>query len=183
MGDKTTQNIGKDSKDNVQITGNNNNFFNIQGYQRPIVKTKLFQLLKIVQNSNIYYNSEFSLELPSEMFEKLSFNNAPVYSEIFVEYVEDYYELDVVIKNEFENSERIIKRIRGLFLKQVIKIPDNGDKQLDEIRKEIKELIFCDPNFVGSDIEEEEVDQFAIALLQYGVAECKVLRPIPAVSR
>lgn len=178
MVDRSTQKIGSHSDGNIQINGDGN-FLGIQGYKRPLVKTKMFKLLKIVQNANLDSNYDFSLDLPTEMFDKLSYNNAPFYSKIFVDYVEDYIELDTVIKNEFENSESIIKRIHGLFLNQLKINPDDGDKQLDSIKEEIKELIFYDPNFLQSDIDEEEVDQFSIALLQFGVSECKILKPIP----
>ena len=182
MVDRNTQKIGSHSDGNIQINGDGN-VFSIQGYKRPLVKTKMFKLLKIVQNSNLDSNYEFSLDLPTEIFDKLSYNNAPIYSELFADYIEDYIGLDSVIKNEFENSESIIKRIRGLFLNQLKINPNDGDKQLDSIREEIKELIFYDPNFLQSDIDEEEVDQFAIALLQYGVSECKILKPKPSLSR
>lgn len=182
MDSKNSQKIGSQSEGNTQVSVGGN-LINIQGYKRPLVKTKMFQLLKIVQHSNLDSNFEFSLELPTEIYEKLSYNNAPVYSEIFEDYIGDYIELDAVIKKEFENSEVIIKRIRGLFLKQLKNNPGDGDAQLDAIREAIKEIIFFDPYFIQSDIDEEDVDQFAIALLQYGVSECKILKPKPRASK
>ena len=43
------------------------------------------------------------------------------------------------------------------------------------MHKDIKERIVRDPEFIGSHIDDLDIDKFIVALLQYGVMECQVL--------
>ncbi|WP_270219108.1 hypothetical protein [Lactococcus garvieae] len=170
---------------NTSQNGNNNTNsvfnYNFHSGSQTLNPSKLFALLQIVQKSKIESNTDFSLELPEELYSKLNFNKAPKYSNIFIDSLEDYNNLDVIIKNEFTNSQRIIQKIRRLFFNHCSfdincnPIPDNGDEILDGIFKDLKAEIAGDLEFVKSQISIEELEQFVIALLQYGVVECKIL--------
>ncbi|MCL9638867.1 hypothetical protein EFL99_05615 [Lactococcus lactis] len=181
MSNKQFQKGDSNTNQNGDNNTNSTTIYNFPSGLQTLNPSKLFALLKIVQESKIESNTEFSLELPEELYSKLNFNKAPKYANIFIDSLEDYNNLDDIIKNDFTNSQRIIQKIRRLFFNHCNfdtnsnPIPDNGDEILDGVFGDLKNEISNDSEFIKSQISIEELEQFIIALLQYGVAECKIL--------
>lgn len=183
MVNKSVQKQNGNSNVNQDGDGNYNirNQYNFSGGSRILAPTKLFAMLKIFLDSKIEPTASFSLDLPAGLYYKLDYNNSPKYSNIFMYSLEDYKNIDTILKDNFANSQLIIQKMQVLFFNHCSydennkPIPDNGDCILDNIAVDIKEQIMNDPRFMEYQISIDELEQFIIAFLQYGVAECKIL--------
>ncbi|AFS40249.1 MULTISPECIES: hypothetical protein [Leuconostoc gelidum group] len=169
---------------NTQQNGNHNSVeFNIEQYIAPkneLTETEIYSLLEILYSSDITDNIELSLKEPLELNKKLHYNKAPKYKKIFEVYTLQYGKLDKIIKT-FRNSQKIIQKLKVLFLKVATYDKDDnlvvsdGDKQLNMINSQIRELLISDPRFSTGGYTEEDLEAFIIALLTYSTAACNVL--------
>ena len=165
---------------NIQVDGNNNIIVDslIVSGQRPLTHSLIYDLLGIV-----YLNSKstnYSLQDPVPMKDKLRFNNAMKYIHIIYNHSDDYAQVDFVMK-DYPDSENIIKHLRDMFLdvaefdKDGSPCVSNGDKQLDSIKKNLKETIAFDSHFDKEKYTDEQIEQFCIALIACGISKCKIL--------
>ena len=82
---------------------------------------------------------------------------------------------------DYPDSENIIKHLRDMFLdvaefdKDGSPCVSNGDKQLDSIKKNLKETIAFDSHFDKEKYTDEQIEQFCIALIACGISKCKIL--------
>ncbi|MFU2206273.1 hypothetical protein [Streptococcus pluranimalium] len=170
-----TQSVGNKGKDITQIM----NITNVE--QKPLVPTVIFELLSFVYSFKFDNDSDFSLKEPAELKKKLQFNHSKKYIWIFEQSIDDYFNLDKVLKNEFIKSEKVIENIKFLFWKACecnddgIRVVSDGDACLDKMHKDIKNRIINDPKYQSSGIDDFDIDKFIIALLQYGVIKCQIL--------
>ena len=166
---------------NVQLSGNNNTVLTVlSSSSGALSKTRIYELLEIVVDSDIPKSKNYSLKPPAYIESKLVFNRAPKYINKFRNHADEYNRLSEVIK-EFPNSEDIVKKLNDLFLDTAdftvegIAIIGDGDSQLDAIGEKLKHAITSDRRFGLRDYTEEDVEQFCIALMEYGVSKCKIL--------
>lgn len=169
---------------NDQIIGDGNIVAgNIYLFAQPHVLTEslIYNLLRIVYRVSVDSNGDYPLKVPKPMLEKLRFNNAPRYRILINDHSEDYARLDGVIK-EFPDSERIVLKLRAMFMNVVDEFDEdgnpavgNGDEQLEKIQAQLTEVILTDKRFDTEAYPIELVEQFCIALIAYGVASCKIL--------
>ena len=165
---------------NIQVDGNYNIIADrlIVPGQRPLTHSLIYDLLDCVDlNSK---NTNYSLQDPVPMKDKLRFNNAMKYIHIIDNHSDDYAQVDLVMK-DYPDSEKIIKHLRDMFLdvaefdKDGTPCVSNGDNQLDSIKKNLKETIAFDPHFDKDKYADEQIEQFCIALIACGVSKCKIL--------
>ena len=123
---------------------------------------------------------DFSFDLPAPLMEKLNYNNAPVFQDIFNNHQDDYLALEQAIRN-FPNSSRVKKRVCDLFysIRESNRTSDgsyNGDVVLQEMRE-----VLCNDMAAASNLKVDEtiymetIDGFCISLLEWCVMDCKVL--------
>lgn len=191
MLEKATQ-TNQTGNSNISVNGNGNclrqqnntNNGSISVYQLPerlsLSKTLIYDLLNKILKDQPDFEVPYSLELPSGINEKLKFNNAHRYAEISEEYSDDYAQLDDVMK-DFPGGTKIVKMLHYMFIKVAALNPDgtiapcNGDDQLDTMREELISKIKNDYRFNEEPPCDEDIDQFVIALMVYGISKCKVL--------
>lgn len=173
--------IKKNSNNKVSGTGNTqHNGDTIINIGYPLSQTVMYSLLEIVRDSVVNPEDDYSLSDPKEFSDKLVYNNAPRYKEIFMEYADSFGRLEEVIE-EFENSEQIVKKIRRLYLEVADynehheMIVGNGDIQLKNIEQTLIQIIKCDKRFWESNMTDEVIEEFVLSLLSYTVFKCKVL--------
>lgn len=166
---------------NVQLSGNNNTVLTVlSSASKVLSKTRIYELLEIVVDSDIPKSKNYSLKPPVYIESKLIFNRAPKYINKFRNHADEYNRLSEVIK-DFPNSEDIVKKLNDLFLDTAafsaegVVLVGDGDDQLDAINEKLKQAITSDQRFVLRNYTEEDVEQFCIALMEYGVSKCKIL--------
>lgn len=175
---------------NIQINGNHdtvNYSQTINCYSsadmRPhrLNHSYIHELLDIVNSSFSSENNEYSLQNPVQIHEKLRFNNAPRYKLYIDNHVENYIRVDEVMKN-YSNSESIVMTLHDMFI-DVANLDEkghprigDGDSQLNRIKDSIKNRIINDPKFDANKYYDEDIDQFCIALIAYGISKCKILK-------
>lgn len=176
------------SSDKQVIKGNNNtqiinkvgSLFVMPGTRHPLTHSLIYELLVIVYESPLLDKESYSLELPVPMKEKLVYNKAPKYRNLFANHSEDFALVGSIMK-DFPDSETIIKKLRDMFLDAANYddnqnlVVGNGDEQLDTMKNQLSELIQNDAKYDSERHRTEEVEQFCIALLACGVDSCNVL--------
>lgn len=171
--------------DDKQIIGNDNivdsSICLLSLQPHVLTESLIYSLLQIVYDVSMDLNRDYPLEIPKPMLEKLRFNNAPRYRMLINDHSEDYARLDSVIK-DFPDSERIVLKLRTIFLGVVDEFDEDGnpavgdgDDQLERMRMQLIETILNDERFDAKSYPIELVEQFCTALIAYGVASCKVL--------
>lgn len=171
--------------DNTQICGDRNNIYsltnvyNFPDNTHPLSKSTIYELLRAFMNSQDAPVSDYSLQIPAEMNEKLLFNEAPIHADVYENHSDDFACISVVI-DDFPDSEKIVCKLRDIFLRYVPRagaqrLHENGDKCLDCIEREVQDVIQKDKDFNPQSYPIEELERFSIALVAYGVSKCKVL--------
>lgn len=174
-GDNDTQICGDGNRVNSPIT---NNFY-FSSHTHTLSKSTTYELLRAFLNSQGTAESDYSLQLPAEMNEKLLFNEAPIHADIYENHSDDLACISEVII-DFPDSEKIVRKLRDIFLRYVPRagaqrLHENGDKCLDCIEREVRDVIQKDKDFSSQPCSIEELERFSIALVAYGVSKCKVL--------
>ncbi len=175
--------------DNIQVAGNNNyvgNGLNLIILQpRILTHSLVHELLDVVYSLPPSEDDSYSLQDPVQIRAKLRFNNAPRYTSVIDNHVDDYVRVDEVMK-DYPNSEDIVKKLRDMFLdvadfdeEKNLRVGD-GDSQLDSIKSSLCDTIVADSRFDASKHPIEKIEQFCIALIAYGISKCKILET-PAV--
>lgn len=165
----------------------NNNISNNIVVKQHLTKTKMFKLLKIFikdiknnsgNNSNVHYDLK---TLPSELNQKLTFNTAPKFKELFIDHWKDLQTLESLMKSEFE-TDRIVMALKDQYIKSdLLKIKNNamvvddGDQILFYLEEYIVDKIENDKDYDNSEFDEEDVTSFAYALLGYCTNKCQIL--------
>ena len=170
--------------DNVQIIGSNNVVAGsvlVMSEIQPLTHSLVHELLDVVYSQPSPKSSDYSLRNPAQIHEKLRFNNATKYISIIDNHSDDYVRVGDVMK-DYPNSEDIVKRLRDMFLDVVDNFDDNGNPcvgdgnaQLDSIKEKLVRMIIADANFNADNHVSEQIDQFCIALIAYGISKCKIL--------
>lgn len=165
-----------------QVNGNGNTIvgkLTVSG-QRPLTHSLIHELLNIVCSQPLPRSADYSLRNPVQIHEKLRFNNAQKYISIIDNHSDDYAQVDLMMK-DYPNSEDIVKRLRDMFLDVADFDEDgalcvgNGNDQLDSIKSNLVETIVVDPHFDADRHTTEQIEQFCIALIAYGISKCKIL--------
>jgi hypothetical protein len=162
--------------DSNQIFGNNNTIINGSNIQN-ISRSEMLDLLESFANSDINIYKKYSLKPPIELNKKLEYNNANGYKELFNDNSIMIYNLSDVI-SDFEDSELIILKLKHLFIDEKAhfnKFPINGDIILGNIIKKISKTIQSDARFPVQKFSSEQIEQFSISLVQFGISRCKIL--------
>lgn len=170
-----TQSIGSFSSNNTQ------NLYITNIYQRNLIPSVVYDLLIFVKQFESEDKELFSIQKPTQIREKLQFNNSKRYIKIFSEGINDYMLVAKVLKDAFPDSQKVVENIKYIFslytpvdeLGNAIR--GDGDKCLKDMHDEIKNRISQAPGFLGSNIDDLDLDKFVNALLQYGVIECQIL--------
>lgn len=165
-----------------QVNGNGNTIAEklIVHGQRPLTHSLIHELLDIVYSQPLPKSVDYSLQGPVQIHEKLRFNNAQKYISIIDNHSDDYAQVDSVMK-DYPNSEDIVKRLRDMFLDVANFDEDgapcvgNGNEQLDSIKSNLVEIIVADAHFDADRHTAEQIEQFCIALIAYGISKCKIL--------
>lgn len=175
------KNIIDNGSNNTQINGNNNTL-NLNIEPNKLTRSIIYNLLDIIDKSNISISGEFSLKAPAEMNRKLIYNNAQKYVHIFERYAYNIEDFSFVLQNYFENSQNILIKVANIFDEKAAKFDDNaeylianGDSQLDIVKKS---LIFCilhDPRYQESKYDDITIESFVYTLMAYTVGKCKIL--------
>lgn len=172
--------------DDTQICGDGNrvnspttNVFNFTDNTRPLSKSTTYEFLRAFLNSQSAVRSDYSLQIPAEMNEKLLFNEAPIHADIYENHSDDLVCIGEVI-SDFPDSEKIVRKLRDIFLRYVPRVGaqrlhKNGDKCLDCVERKVQDIIQKDKDFSPQLCPIEELERFSIALVAYGVSKCKVL--------
>jgi hypothetical protein len=170
-------NIESDGDHAINNTGNGNVFeINYNKSSRIIInRTYLYEFC--VKFSSIEDISEYSIEITSDIEDKMDYNEISVYKELFSEC--DHYLDDVEsILEEIPNRQRILslinfkyKRLKGL----------DEWKHKDELCEKVYQYLI---HTVGndqssSDIILEDAELAIHALMYYAFVKCKLLDPIP----
>lgn len=174
--------------DNTQVVGNNN-YVNttmlVMSQRRILTHSLIHELLDVVYLLPSSEDDSYSLQDPVQIRAKLHFNNAPRYTSVIDNHVDDYVRVDEVMK-DYPNSEDIVKKLRDMFLKVAdfdeegnLCVGD-GDLQLDSIKSSLFDTIVTDSRFDAGKHPAEKIEQFCIALIAYGISKCKILEA-PAV--
>ncbi|WP_367248327.1 hypothetical protein [Trueperella pyogenes] len=97
---------------NYQVAGDNNNV-GITTYviqpQQTLTHSLIHDLLDVVYSLPPSTDNSYSLRNPAQIHTKLRFNNAPRYTSIIDNHVDDYVRVDEVMK-DYANSEDIVKK-------------------------------------------------------------------------
>ncbi|WP_315572908.1 hypothetical protein [Lancefieldella rimae] len=166
-----------------QVNGDHNIFVDnlIVPGQRPLTHSLIHELLDIVYLQPLPRSMGYSLQDPVQMHEKLHFNNAEKYISIIDNHSDDYAQVDLVMK-DYPNSEEIVKRLRDMFIDVVDEFDENGSPcvgngngQLDSIKSNLADTIVTDSHFNADSHTAEQIEQFCIALIAYGISKCKIL--------
>ena len=172
--------------DDIQICGDRNrvnspitNVFILPDNIRPLSKSTTHELLRAFLNSQGTAESDYSLQIPAEMNEKLLFNEAPTHADICENHSDDLVCISEVI-GDFPDSEKIVRKLRDIFLRYVPRVGaqrlhENGDECLDCVEREVRDVVQKDKDFSPQSCPIEELERFSIALVAYGVSKCKVL--------
>lgn len=168
---------------NYQVSGDGNTIVEklIVSGRRPLTHSLIHELLNIVYSQPLPRSSDYSLRDPVQIHEKLRFNNAEKYISIIDNHSDDYAQVDLVMK-DYPNSEDIVKRLRDMFIDVVDEFDENGNPcvgngngQLDSIKSNLADTIVTDSHFDAESHTAEQIEQFCIALIAYGISKCKIL--------
>ena len=168
----------------IQVRGNNNTInsttTNIDMTHKPLTKSHMHRILKLLMDSSKTNEGDYSLNPPAPLERKLIYNQAPRYVNIIANHAEDYARLDDVLK-DFPDSEVIIQRMNDFFIEVAEVQSDgslcvgNGDAQLKSIETTIYALVVNDASFDANAVPEENIRQFCVALLAVAISKCRVL--------
>lgn len=147
---------------------------------KPLTKSCVYKLLKTVMTSRLTEFGDYSLVDTATFNEKLSFNGVIKYKHFFYNHTSDLMTISSVIET-FPDSEIIVKKLADLYYDCVDyddegdPIAANGDDTINRVLDKLFCVIVNDGAYSSDDVSREEVEQFCIALVQYGVIMCKVL--------
>lgn len=186
MTDKNKQSaISKNGDIHQYIISNFNLNENSAKPTKFLHKTEVYELFKVYKKEidkkrKYKKEKEKSKALPAELNEKLSFNNAQKYIDIFESCWKNIQTLELVLKSQngidgIEHSLRyeylydpLVKKENGSY------VFDDGDEVLKDMKYYICKTIESDKDF-DSQTKEEEIKLFADALLGYCTGRCKIL--------
>ena len=110
--------------DDTQICGDGNrvnspttNVFNFTDNTRPLSKSTTHELLRAFLNSQGAVESDYSLQIPAEMNEKLLFNEAPIHADICENHSDDLACIGEVISAISLIVKSIVRKLRDMFFK------------------------------------------------------------------
>lgn len=148
--------------------------------QNQLTPTLAYELLRKFLAIDLPFDVGYSLELPAPLTEKLAYNDAPLYGEIFDHHQEDYLALEEAMRG-LPASDRVVRIVSDLFSSTRRRYADSSEEYCGDdiladmqsvlVEKMAKEAIEDDSRA----IHEEEIECFCIALLQWCVMSCKVL--------
>ncbi|CAJ1180885.1 hypothetical protein [Companilactobacillus paralimentarius] len=148
---------------------------------KPVSNIDFNPLLNIFFKEETESKFKFDIsKMPARINKKLIFNNAPKHKLIFANHSITYGDFEETI-HEFPDSQKIIQKLMDIFYKYAEVdsngklIVSNGDNILFTMRDDIKKIIVNDKDFDPNIIADEQIDDFVVAFLTYGVSECKVL--------
>ena len=173
-GNTTAKNSGNNS---TQHIGDNNYY--AQGPQK-LQKTHIYKLLELYSDDNDESGPFDLTKLPSELEEKLSFNNVTNHRRLFRSLAREFQLIDKVL-DDLPNSETIIKSLERKYCLLIPsepnwrETPGAADEVLKKLADHVQNIVQNDPRFDTLDIEVETVEIFCTALVEVGVSKCKVL--------
>ena len=148
--------------------------------QNRLTPTLAYELLKKFIAIDLPFDVDYSLELPAPLTEKLAYNDAPLYGEIFDHHQEDYLALEEAMRG-LPASDRVVRIVSDLFSSTRGRYANSSEEHCGDciladmqsvlVKKMVKEAAGDD----SGAIHEEEIKCFCIALLQWCVMSCKVL--------
>lgn len=181
--------------DRVRVSGDNNvlasgegnvaigtlmTILNLGYTQNRLTPTLAYELLGRFLAIDLPFDVDYSLELPAPLTEKLAYNDAPLYGEIFDHHQEDYLALEEAMRG-LPASDRVVRIVSDLFSSTRRRYTDSseeycGDDILADMQSVLVEKMAKEATEDDSRaIREEEIECFCIALLQWCVMSCKVL--------
>ncbi|VDN34280.1 unnamed protein product [Cylicostephanus goldi] len=183
MSDKNNNHLSAGGDGNAQVVGDNNTVTN----NITIIMSEAFlppslvrDLLDVVHSLPKSSNTQYSLEMPALMQNKLKFNNAPRYMRRIKNHSNDYACVDEVMK-DYANSETIITTLHDMFI-DVASLDDdgnlrvdNGDEQLQQMEDELFKIIVQDSRSREKEYPQEKIRHFCIALIACGISKCEIL--------
>lgn len=172
---------GRDFNQNFDNSHNINNYLM---QPQHLEKTLIYALLqRFLANNQTDREMDISM-LPTELNQKLNYNCAYRYVQIFQDKYQDTAYIQEVITNDFPDGQLIVGNLRDMFHSVLpheafqgdgtVKV-ENGDEVLDKLFQNVKERIINDPQKEKDEIPIEKIERFVYAFLGYGVQECQVL--------
>lgn len=172
-------------QNSIQIQGDHNtvvegDLFLSQKGAGSLTKSEIHRLLRLVQGDAPASRGKGRLAVPAEMKQKLLFNDAPKYIHKFKNHSVTYQRLQEVARG-FASNEDIVEMLADFYYDVVEYGPEgdvivgDGDSRLDAVKEHLHDLLTHDASFDANEFSEEKLNQFLVALLQYGVSLCRVL--------
>lgn len=175
-------NNNKQTQKDITAGGNvTQNNISLYGSQPQLAKSLIFDFLKIFINSSSPKSEMNILNLPAPLNQKLIFNNASRYIQIFKNHAHDSSIIDYVITNDLTDGQKAIDRLKDMFYMYVDidengdSLPTNGEEIISQLKDDLYDIITKDIRFISSETDDETIFNFAYAFLSYGVSKCQIL--------
>lgn len=172
------------------IRGDNNtqniieNAYFLESSNDVLTKSEVAELLDLFWSIDRSKLPDYDVSnLPSEILEKLSYNNAIRYKVLFENHALDYIVIEQMM-GQYINGQSIVCFIRDYYIKAAVFnkngeiVIDDGDKCLDIIFSNMKNHILNSENY-NKELSIQKLESFCYGLLQYCICRCKVLEPVP----
>ncbi|MFJ7698943.1 ABC-three component system protein [Lysinibacillus fusiformis] len=170
------RNIQNPDANSLNNTGDNNNFGDTYIFsQKSLNRTYLYDFCaKFIELED--GDIEYSTEVPSDIEEKMDFNEIVIYKDIFIEC--DYYFDDVeAILREFPRRQRILTNINTKYKKfKGFNVWKTKDELCEQIFDSLSETVANDHNSIN--IMKEDVEIAIHSLMYYAFVKCKILDPL-----
>lgn len=166
----------KSSDGNIINTGDTINKF-YSPSAKVLNRTRLYEFCKQFESLNGLDEPDYSMELPSDITDKISYNELDEYKEIFIDVSHTLEDVESILSN-IPKRGSIIRRIKGIYLNSKIQNKDtNKDLLCNLVFNELLESVNC------SDDETslfQEDTYFAIqCLMYYAFTKCQILDRVP----
>lgn len=166
---------------NASIKNGDNNLINtgdvnINNYNSNpgiLNRTRLYEFCEQFSFLDDLYEPDYSFELPSDISDKISYNELDEYNEIFKDVSHTLDDVENILSN-IPKRGSIIKKIKGIYLNCKI---DNKDKSKDQLCKLVFHKLLEQLNYTNSEASLYEEDTyFAIqCLMYYSFTKCQIL--------
>ena len=167
-GDNSISNSGNDN----ELTQNNYNFSDIMPK-----RTIIFDLCELIANQNIP-SGNYSIKTNTDWTLKLDYNSVVEYTEIFDEYCDIYLDFEEILKEQYSEREKMIRKIHHIYRDVRISYPDkksDGDFILQKVFVKLSELVNIANYDPSNQVEEEEIDRTIVLIMFYTLTKCKLL--------
>lgn len=140
-------------------------------------RTVIYDLCQLIATQDIPAG-EYSIKENIDWTLKLNYNNVVEYTEVFDEYCDVYLEFEEILKDQYSDREKMVKKVHHIYRNIRITHPDkkqDGDFILQRVFEELSKLISF-ANYDPTDqVKEEEIDRTLILIMFYTLTKCKLL--------